>query len=132
VAEKHGSIARPICRKLPRNDLGGQAMMVDKADTESEWRGCRGRSVAAYQASDGAVLELEATGRSSRLNLFEEHGALNSKAFALCPGLVCGPASAAAPYFVHIVRANRAQQMIGQWSGVNQAGQPEKQTVAGR
>ncbi|WP_179759026.1 hypothetical protein [Hoeflea halophila] len=39
--------------------------------------------------------------------------------------------NAAAPYFTHIVRANRAQDMSGHCPGVSQAGLNEKQTVAG-
>ncbi len=38
---------------------------------------------------------------------------------------------AAAPYFIHIVRANRAADMIDPCSGVRRAGQHKKQTVAG-
>jgi hypothetical protein len=35
------------------------------------------------------------------------------------------------PYFIHIVRANRADDLLGPGLGVSRAGQHEKQTVAG-
>lgn len=101
--------------------------MVDKADIES------GRYKAAprqRKATDCAVIQA-GQGKRSELNLFEVRMVLIIKSFERLSESAANRLNASAPYFIHIVRANRARDMIDPCSGFCQAGQRDKQTVAG-
>lgn len=73
----------------------------------------------------------EASRKRSDLNLFEAFMALEFKRFHRFAGRVRDLVNVTAPYFIHIVRANRARDMIGRRPGIRQTGQQDKQTVAG-
>ncbi len=69
--------------------------------------------------------------RPLNLEWFGRAPMLSRKAFRLPLGGKYDAANAAAPYFIHIVRANRAHDMAGSCPGDSQAGRQDKQTVAG-
>ena len=101
--------------------------MVDKAHIESG----RYKAVPRQQkATDWAAIQA-GQGKRSELNLFEACIALIIKSFERLSEGAANRLNAAAPYFIHIVRANRARDMIDRCSGLCQAGQRDKQTVAG-
>jgi len=104
-------------------------MMTDKARSESALWAWRDKPVA--HLSEKACVAYPEDPRRSGLILFERLVVLKSERFQR---VLCGVrdlVNAPAPYFIHIVRANRAADMIGRCLGVSQAGQQEKQTVAG-
>jgi|GEM_PF-1454910 len=105
--------------------------MTDKAHNESGRRsGCEW-PVAAERAGGCVASRHEPWYRRTNTHLGDGLAALKTKLLLPFSGCVHKWENAAAPYFIHIVRANRAQDMIGHCLGVSQAGQKEKQTVAG-
>ena len=105
--------------------------MADKAYTDSGRQSRCDSLVAARWTMGRAMSAPEAACNSLNLNGF---GGLFVRLFKLFRHISCvmhEAASAVAPYFIHIVRANRAHHMIGRCLGGSQVGQQEKQTVAG-
>lgn len=105
--------------------------MADKAMIESgrdhrceESGAARWRKTRALPAS---------VARCRSLNLCGFRAVLKSrlKAFRHLLCITRDAANAVAPYFIHIVRANRTDDMVGSCPGIGQAGRQEKQTVAG-
>lgn len=101
--------------------------MVDKAHIESGWHEAVPRQQeAAYSAAFQGGQE-----GWQQLNLFGARMVLIIKRFRRLFEGAGNRLCASAPYFIHIVRANRARDMIDLCSGFCQAGQRDKQTVAG-
>tara|TARA_R110000850_G_scaffold112596_13_gene226768 strand:- start:1895 stop:2215 length:321 start_codon:yes stop_codon:yes gene_type:complete len=106
-------------------------MMHDKTNTDSGLS-MRCNTPAFHRPAVGhPVSNQEASRKRSDLNLFEACIALGFKRFHHFAGRVRDLVNVTAPYFIHIVRANRARDMIGRCPGIRQTGQQDKQTVAG-
>lgn len=102
-----------------------KAMIESARDKRCEGSGAaRWRKIRALPASVARWRSLHLYGfgavLKSRLKAFRHHLSITRDA-----------ANAVAPYFIHIVRANRTDDMVGSCPGIAQAGRQEKQTVAG-
>ena len=105
--------------------------MADKAKTDSG-RYSRCDSLVALRWARGRTTPgSEAARNSLNINRFGELDVWGLRLFRHVSCVMHDAATAVAPYFIHIVRANRAHHMIGRCLGVSQVGQQEKQTVAG-
>ena len=106
-------------------------MMTDKANIESGLKRRRNKPASQQLASEHSASAPQARRERSDLNLFDAFMVLESKQFRHFADCVCELVDATAPYFIHIVRANRTRNMTGRCPGVCQTGHQEKQTVAG-
>jgi hypothetical protein len=106
-------------------------MMADKTDIESGLYMRRNTPVLHRPAVGHPASSQEASRLRLDLNLFEAFMVLEFKQFQHFAERVRDLVNATAPYFIHIVRANRARDMIGRCPGVCQTGQHDEQTVAG-
>jgi hypothetical protein len=106
-------------------------MMDDKADLDSGLNVRRNTPLHHWSVPGRRAADQEASRKPWDLNLFEVCMVLEFKWFQHFAGRVRDLINAAAPYFIHIVRANRARDMIGLCAGICQTGQQDKQTVAG-
>ena len=105
--------------------------MTDKALIESG-RDKRGEGLsAAWWGKACALPTSAAKHRPLNLNWLRATLKMKLKAFRHLLCIPCDAANAVAPYFIHIVRANRTDDMVGSCPGIGQAGRQEKQTVAG-
>ncbi len=101
--------------------------MVDKAHIESGWH----KPVPRQHDAAHAAAVRGGQGDCPELNLFGARIVLIFKRLRRFSKGAVNRLNASAPYFIHIVRANRARDMIDLCSGFCQAGQRDKQTVAG-
>jgi len=106
-------------------------MMVDKADIESGLYMRWNKPLPHWAVVGHPASKCEASRERPDLNLFEAFMMLEFRPFQHFADCVCDLVNATAPYFIHIVRANRARDMIGRCPGICQTGQHEEQTVAG-
>lgn len=105
--------------------------MADKTNIDSGLYMQRNKPLPHQLAAGHPASSQQASHERSELNLFDAFRGLKFKRFQHFASSLRGLLNAAAPYFIHIVRANRARDMIGRCPGACQAGQQEKQTVAG-
>jgi hypothetical protein len=106
-------------------------MMADKAMIESGRDKRREGSGAALWRRACAMPPSAARSRSLNLKGFKAVLKSRLKAFRQLLCATRDAANAVTPYFIHIVRANRTDDMVGSCPGIGQAGRQEKQTVAG-
>lgn len=106
-------------------------MMADKAMIESGWDKRYKGSDAVRWREARALPPSVARLRSLSLSGFGAVHKSKLKAFRQLLCITRDAANAVAPYFIHIVRANRTDDMVGPCPGIGQAGRQEKQTVAG-
>ena len=105
--------------------------MVDNAKIESERHIRCGGLTTQRWTNSCARLNRQTAPKPLTLNWFKVMHNRGNKALSQFLRVRQDAARVAAPYFIHIVRANRAHDMIGRCLGVSQVGQHEKQTVAG-
>ena len=106
-------------------------MMVDNAHIESERHIRCGGLTTERWTNSCARLSPQTAPKPLNLNWFK---LMQIRGYKVLRQVLCvrqDAARVATPYFIHIVRANRAHDMIGRCLGVSQVGQHEKQTVAG-
>ena len=107
-------------------------MMADKAMIESgQCKRCEEPGATRWLGKDCAMQLSIAMHGPLKLSWLEEALVSSFMAFGRLLRISCDAANAAAPYFIHIVRANRADDIVGSCTGTGQAGRREKQTVAG-
>lgn len=105
--------------------------MTDKAHDESGWRPGRLSPVARKPARGCVASRQEPWYRRSNAQRGDGRAGLKTKRLLQLSFSAVKRENAAAPYFIHIVRANRAQDMFGHCPGVSQVGPKRNQTVAG-
>jgi len=106
-------------------------MMVDNAIIESDRLiRCGGLTTERWTNSCTSV-NPETAYKPLNLNWFMGVHMCEFNAFRHSLGVRQDATRMATPYFIHIVRANRAHDTIGRCLDVSQVGQQEKQTVAG-
>ena len=101
--------------------------MADKAESDSGRQdGCCGMGSASLVGAVRCAVRGLRVSRRPEAVRGVRHGALRRPARGRQDR-----GNAEAPYFIHIVRANRADDLLGPGLGVSRVGQHEKQTVAG-